>query len=448
MVASQNYPGLIIAVSVYFVAMALAAFAAHRSLATRQLAEDGTVADAMSSHFLGSRKLGVFVTAMTLFASLFSGYTVVGVPREAFFSGWYALRWLPSSTAVCFGQICTAPRLRKASLLRRHQSPSDFVTDRFRSQLLRYTVVSLQVFPSWVQLAAQCISLEAIFNGMFNLSADNHVPVVSISAMLVLYEWAGGLASVAYTDVLQGVIMLVAFVALPVVLSVEFGGWPSLDPATYPRPDFYQVLTASEQWRFWTFSAVIPWGAFTLPHMIQRTYAAGSMRALKAGYLVVTLGPWITMAPGVLAGTLGVQMLRDEPTPTDPITSVIEKVMETGAFAYVLGLLLFTASLAAIMSSADSVLVGISQLLTAEVFAPLCPWSAASPFSVRWLGRLLSLLSMAIALILSLVAKQQMADLVAIQFGMSLQTVPLYLIGLFGGESLTPHPWALSLGVW
>lgn len=50
------------------------------------------------------RELQVFTTMMTLFASLFSGYTVIGVPNEAFQEGWFALRWTPTASMICIGQ--------------------------------------------------------------------------------------------------------------------------------------------------------------------------------------------------------------------------------------------------------------------------------------------------------------------------------------------------------
>ena len=88
---------------------------------------------------------GPFLTAGTVFASIFSGYTVVGIPNEAYNKGWTALRWMPLLFSIFIGYFGTSLRLRKASNIRNHQTPVDFITDRYQSQLLRYTIVSLQV---------------------------------------------------------------------------------------------------------------------------------------------------------------------------------------------------------------------------------------------------------------------------------------------------------------
>ena len=95
-------------------------------------------------------------------------------------------------------------------------------------------------------------------------------------------------------------------------------------------------------------------GFFSLPHMLQRNYAAGSLRALKFGYAVMAIGPWVTQVTGVLLGTVAVQVLRDESDVASPFAAMAERVMEINAFGYALGLLLFTATLAAIMSTAGA----------------------------------------------------------------------------------------------
>jgi len=58
------------------------------------------------------------------------------------------------------GFMGTGLRLRKTSLVRNHQSPVDFITDRYQCQILRYTVLFLQVIPSLIYLAAQVIAIK------------------------------------------------------------------------------------------------------------------------------------------------------------------------------------------------------------------------------------------------------------------------------------------------
>lgn len=91
-------------------------------------------------------------------------------------------------------------------------------------------------------------------NFVFGLSPDAVYPVIIIMIVILLFEWAGGLSSVALTDAVQGLFMTLSFVMLPCVIKRNFGGWVDLDVKTYPRPDFYQNMSADRQWLFWQFS--------------------------------------------------------------------------------------------------------------------------------------------------------------------------------------------------
>lgn len=447
MVSTTNLRGLYVALPAYFslmVAAALASVVASR----RRHRKKAEGEDALSSHFIAGRSLGVVITVATLFASLFSGYTVVGIPNEAYRNGFSAMRWIPGTLFIVWGYMVTGPRLRRASVVRNHQTPSDFITDRFRSQCLRYVVVVLQAFPACIYLAAQMSAIHSTFNSMFNIDVDNPTAVILIGITIVVLEWAGGLNSVAWTDALQGVLMVFGFVLLGSVLTEEHGGWHSLDPKTYPKPQVYQVPSSETQFNMWCFMTTT-FGFFTLPHLMQRTYATSSMRALKFGYGVMALGPWFCQLIGIVAGIVGVEALRDEyadvgEEPSSPFTSIVESLMDASGFGYFSGLLILTASLAAIMSTADSLLIAISQLATTEIFYPL--WPKATPSQVTHVAHGASLVAMVAATLIALYA-DGLSQLQSIQFGMSLQSVPIFLIGLYApSEAASPHPWTLAAG--
>ena len=468
MVDSDYITGLYVAIPVYFGMMVLVALWAYRR--TKYL-EQEEKNDAISAHYLGGRGLGPWVTAGTMFASLFSGYTVIGVPNEAFRNGWTALRWIPTCAGIVVGYAGTGPRLRKCSNVRNHQSPIDFITDRYQSQVLRYTMLVLQVVPSVIYLAAQVIAIKNTFNSMFNVSsttltsseatpifvangdfynsqidADSNYPVIIIMAAILIFEWAGGLSSVALTDAIQGVIMAISFLAIPIVIKRNFGGWEDLDPETFPRPELYQNLDASQQWLFWNFS-MVNISFFTLPHLVQRTYAASDLASLKIGYSVLAIGPWLTLFVSVYMGTVGIQMLEDNPNPTSPFTAIVEEIMSVGGFAKGVGVIAFTASLAAIMSTADSLVIAVSQLISTEVVYPAKP--DATPSQIKWIGRIVSLMSMTFALIVGLAWKEGITDLSRIQFGLSFQAIPAFLIALYAkGPRTDCHPWAIATSAW
>jgi SSS family solute:Na+ symporter/sodium/pantothenate symporter len=77
---------------------------------------------------------------LTIFASTFSGYTIVGIPSEAFSAGFTSLRWLGICVSIFASYIVLMPRLRPLSVARKYVCPTDFVSDRFRSRLLSCVV--------------------------------------------------------------------------------------------------------------------------------------------------------------------------------------------------------------------------------------------------------------------------------------------------------------------
>lgn len=138
------------------------------------------------------------------------------------------------------------------------------------------------------------IAIKGTFNSIFELDPETAYPVIIIMLLILAFEWAGGLSSVALTDTIQAIVMILSFIIIPSVIQSRFGGWPEIDLATYPRPDFYQTFSKEQQWNFWQL-ACINFSFFTLPHLLQRNYAARDLGSLKAGYVIMTLGPYVQL---------------------------------------------------------------------------------------------------------------------------------------------------------
>ena len=265
MVAEENRTGLYVAIPLYFTVLGVVAVFSHRRL---KRMEQNCKTDMLTGHYLGGRSFGPLIIAGTIFASIFSGYTVVGVPDESYRKGFYGVRWLTSFAYINFGFICTGVRLRKASLVRNYSTSVDFITDRFRSQLLRYTICSIQVVGSIIYVAAQVTALKSTFNSMFGIPIDSAWPVIIIFAIILGFEWAGGLAAVAMSDSVQGMVMVLSFICIPFVILRNYGGWHDLDPSTYAKPQFYQTPSKEDQWSFWQFN-LLGFCFFSLPHLVR-----------------------------------------------------------------------------------------------------------------------------------------------------------------------------------
>jgi len=137
---------------------------------------------------------------------------------------------------------------------------------------------------------------------------------------------------------------------------------------------------------------------------MQRTYAAKDLKSLRFGYSIMAFGPWLTSFVGVFLGTVGVVILADKDgnytSPANPFASIVEEIMNLGGFAKATGTIAVTASLAAIMSTADSLIIAISQLVTVEMVYPLRPH--ATTIEMTLIGKGVSLISVALSLLVGL----------------------------------------------
>ncbi|EJK55692.1 hypothetical protein THAOC_24544 [Thalassiosira oceanica] len=235
---------------------------------------------------------------------------------------------------------------------------------------------------------------------------------------------------------IQAVVMVFSFVALPCVLATKFTSWADLNSSTYPRPQFYETPSRKEQLEMWQLSIIVL-SYFTLPHYIQRVYAASDLRSLKVGVSI-----WFTILPAIYIGTVGVKILDGADT-SSPFTSIIVKLMDLGGFSQAIGYIALTASLAAIMSTADSLVIGISQLVTSEIIYPFMP--DESPHAIAWSGRLASLATMIVASLIGLAWREGITALSRIQFPLSAQAAPAFLLGLYTpNEHYDCHPWSIA----
>jgi Na+/proline symporter len=119
-------------------------------------------------------------------------------------------------------------------------------------------------------------------------------------------------------------------------------------------------------------------------------------------------------------------------------------MMNLGGFPEAVGVIAYTASLAAIMLTADSLIIAISQLITLEFIYPLIP--AATPKEITWCGRVVSFVAVVIALVIGVHWQAGISDLAQLQFPITTMVVPPLLFGRFASGPFDVHPRSLSIG--
>ncbi|MGN1089451.1 MAG: sodium:proline symporter, partial [Huintestinicola sp.] len=197
----------------------------------------------MSDYFLAGRKLGSWVTAMSAQASDMSGWLLMGLPGAAYATGignyWIAiglaigtiLNWalvakpLRRFTEVC-GDSITIPQ---------------YLQNRFKtnSPLVRMVCAAVIFIFFLVYTTSAFVSGGKLFQVVFNIDPSNTTytkAAVIISALIIItYTFMGGFSAVAWTDFIQGLLMVITIVALPIALVANTPGFSADMLSSIPK---------------------------------------------------------------------------------------------------------------------------------------------------------------------------------------------------------------------
>ncbi|HEX2726542.1 MAG TPA: sodium:proline symporter, partial [Beijerinckiaceae bacterium] len=206
--------GTMIALAIYFIAMLGIGL-----YAWRKSTEDS------EGYLLGGRDLGPAVTALSAGASDMSGWLMLGLPGAIFLSG-LGQAWIGIGLVIgaYLNYRLVAPRLRTYTELAGDAiTVPDFFEERFRDRSHALRLVSALVI---IVFFALYTSAGMVSGGKFAVSAlgmDYLTGVLLMGGVVVAYTALGGFLAVSLTDFVQGCIMFIALVLVPIVAWMELG---------------------------------------------------------------------------------------------------------------------------------------------------------------------------------------------------------------------------------
>ena len=219
----DNNTGVYITLTLYLLLTALVTWLANRDNRKEEAREGEETL--IKTHFLGGKNLDLRVLYLTSFATYFSGYTCVGVPNDAFKQGYNSFRWIGGHLLIGLGMIALYPRLRTLSKMRNYESPGDFVMDRFPSKPLRLLCTISMCVPLVLYISVQFHSLGSLASQLTDGNLNFYAVVVVCVVICLSFEFLGGMRSVAYTDSVESVVMIIIFVIVPSMLLARHGGF-------------------------------------------------------------------------------------------------------------------------------------------------------------------------------------------------------------------------------
>ncbi|MGE1026672.1 sodium/proline symporter PutP [Bacillus sp. GMs2/2] len=355
----------------------------------------------LSDYMLGGRGLGPAVTALSAGASDMSGWMLMGLPGAMYATGlssvWIAIGLLIGAYA---NYLIIAPRLRTYTEVANDSiTIPDFLENRFkdRTKILRFVsaVVILVFFTFYA--SAGLVSGGRLFENSFNL--DYKIGLFVTVGVVVAYTLLGGFLAVSWTDFVQGCIMFIALVLVPIVAFTDVGGitetFNTIKQVDASHLDMFKGTTILGIISF------LAWGLgyFGQPHIIVRFMAITSIKDLKTSRRIGIGWMTISIIGAMLTGLIGIAYYAKNNTTLQDPEMVFVTFSNILFHPYITGFLL-SAILASIMSSISSQLLVISSAVTEDFYKTFFRRNASDKELV-FIGRLSVLVVAMIAVVLA-----------------------------------------------
>ncbi|MBR5774132.1 MAG: sodium/proline symporter [Clostridia bacterium] len=351
------------------------------------------------AYFLGGRKMGPWVSALSAGASDMSAWVLMGLPASIFAAG-LGQTWIAIGLAIGYALswIIEAPRLRRYSIAAKDSiTIPQYLTNRFLSANRSLQVVSAIIFlVAYTIYAASSIKACGTLFSTVIPGLDASVAMYIAALIIICYTFLGGFSAVCWTDFFQGLLMLGALLIAPIfALSViNYGeGATIMNQLVEATPNYWNMLG---DWR--EIVSGLGWGLgyFGMPHIIIRFMSLRSDKDLKKsskiGITWTVLILLFSVAAGVVAHFLPYEVAD---------SSTVFITMVRNMFPAVISGILLSAILAASMSTADSQLLASASAFASDVYKPIIRKNKASEKEMLWAGRIVVLIIAVIAVVIA-----------------------------------------------
>lgn len=343
------------------------------------------VNESASDFYLGGRKLGPLVTAMSAEASDMSSYLLMGLPGLAYLSGLADVGWTVIGLALgtYLNWLFTAKRLRRYTQATKSFTLPQFFSNRFHDQknilaVIAALIIIIFFVPYTASGFAACGKLFASLFG-----ADYMVAMLISALVIVVYTTAGGFLAASTTDFIQSIMMTIAILFVLVYSTISVGGLGVVVDNVRQLPGYFsfnstyvEASGTSQPYGLLTIISTLAWGLgyFGMPHILLRFMAIEDEEKLKISRRVASIWVVIAMTVAVMIGVVGRQMsnagfiesLSGSQTETI-IVKIADMISKHGIFPALMAGLILAGILASTMSTADSQLLAASSSVSQNI---------------------------------------------------------------------------------
>ena len=327
-------------------------------------------------YFLGGRKLGGFVAALSAQASDMSGWLLMGLPGAVYALGTGEI-WI--AVGLFIGTVLNW--LFIASKLRRYTIQSGnaitlprYFENRFRDKsriLLVVSAAAILVF-FLVYTASALAAGGKLFNTVFGL--NYHAALIIGAVVILTYTLLGGFAAVCDTDFIQGSVMLIGLIVVPLLAIAVTGNGAGAAEASGNAMFLNPFYDGGEKISFVSIISQLGWGLgyCGMPHILVRFMAVKDEKELNKAKAVGIGWDALSLFFACMIGVVGRSCLAQDLTATGDhekvfILMILSVFTEKLALPLIGGIFL-CGILAAIMSTADSQLLVTASSVTEDFY--------------------------------------------------------------------------------
>ncbi len=402
-------------------------------------------------YFLGGRNLGAWTAAISAEASDMSGWLLMGLPGAFYLTGsgdiWVAIGLLIGTVLNWF---FVSGRLRKYTIASGNSlTIPSFFDNRFKSKGVLKVVSAVIITIFFAVYTASAFSSGAklfatLFGGDTTESFQQFyiIGLIIAAAVILIYTFLGGFKAVCTTDLIQGMMMIIAILTVPIIaysmLTFDTSFSAALMAKGVDDPGIFMNPFGSS-----TVQSVISgfaWGLgyFGMPHILVRFMAIKSHKEIKKSRKVAIT--WVSLAfvASFLIGIVGRAYLNTQLDGTNSETvfiRMIQQVFADNGFLIFIGGIFLCGILAAIMSTADSQLLVTASAISEDMYKGVIKKNASEKNSLM-VGRIAVIVIAVIAFVIALDPNSSIMGLVSDAWaGFGAAFGPVVLLALFWKRS-------------
>jgi len=328
--------------------------------------------------FLANRSLKAWVTAVSSTASSESAWAVLGTVGLAYKDGLSALWFFPGCLlGYALNWFFVAERLRKHSREKKTLTIPDYLETHFtdNTHLIRIISVIIIFACMMAYIAAQFLAIGKTFAAIFGIPHLVSIPIGG--TIIIIYTMMGGFRAVAWTDFIQGLIMVVGLVVLSLAAVLELGGFSVIAQKVNETAPTALTWMGSKTTPMFLGSMLgllgIGLGYPGQPHVITRYMAAKDSKTIKQGMWIAFGWGILMYSSAILLGICGQVLFPGLADAEHLFPIAAENLLPVFFTAIVL-----TGVLAAIMSTVSSQIIVAASAIAHDIYSKVIHVSLTS----------------------------------------------------------------------